>query len=491
MASNQFTPNQWGPARTSKSYEILMEGAECTSTPISLLGHGISDFSRELSDPVKIPVTVKKRGQIFTTLRTVRPAQITETTFKMAFPNTLWSPALVIARTGLNAETDMFAKYLCPADKQYEHAYIFPSVVLDPVEFVNAFVTSDTSEEAMDQTATGHISEERIQWAIGLGLLKDQTTSVTAVAFNYEDCVNANESVLQSMIAVGDAKTVYVSEDRFATQTAVTAAAFPTASVISSILSDGNTRIAGFRDVAAIATAATGGVAASFDGGLTWTLATGIAVPINAVAKFNNLYLAAGGTGAGAAKLYSSPDGLTWTDIVSSVLPATDALTSIAVDKDNSVFYLTAEAGKLLSGISTGASLLLSSLTANLPGTPSGALLASCVLAPNFLAVGGASGYYAETHDGGATWAQTFNGGSASIGAIAGNCFRTLIGVDAKVYERSVLTNMSFTNIVPQQGYTITGNVSAIEKAEDDDNYFLVGTAAGELLLAKPFYPNA
>ncbi len=66
-----------------------------------------------------------------------------------------------------------------------------------------------------------------------------------------------------------------------------------------------------------------------------------------------------------------------------------------------------------------------------------------------------------------------------------------MIGVAAKVYERSVLTNQSFTAIVPEQGYTITGNVSAIEMAEGDDNYFLVGTDAGELLLAKPFYPNA
>ncbi len=381
--ANQFTPSQWGPARSSKDYEMLMEGDTCVSSPISLLGHGISDFSRELSDPVKVPVTSKHRGKIRTVNKTFRPAQITETTFKMLFPNSLWTPALNIARNGGSTATDMFAKYLCPEDKQFEHAYIFPSVILDPVEFVNAFITIDTSEELLDQTATAHITEERIQYAVGLSLLKDQVGSVTSVAFNYEDCVDANSSVLQSMIAVGDAKTVYVSEDRYATQTAVTAAAFPTSSVISSVLSDGNVRIAGFRDIAAIATATTGGVAASFDGGLTWALATGISVPINAVAKFNNLYLAAGGSGTGAGKLYYSNDGLTWTEVTSSVLPAADALTAIAVDEENAVFYVTAEAGKLLSGISTGSSILLSSLTSKLPGAPSGALLAVAALLPD------------------------------------------------------------------------------------------------------------
>ena len=65
------------------------------------------------------------------------------------------------------------------------------------------------------------------------------------------------------------------------------------------------------------------------------------------------------------------------------------------------------------------------------------------------------------------------------------------IGVGLFVYERSILNDQSFTKIVPEVGYTITGNVTAIEMAEGDDNYFLVGTDAGELLIAKPFYPNA
>src|SRR5689334_5757973 len=274
--ANQFTPAKWGPARSSKDYELMMEGATCVSAPISLLGHGISDFSRELSDPVKVPVTSKHRGKIRTTNKTFRPAQITETTFKLLFPNSLWTPALNIARQGGAVPTDMFAKYLCPEDKQFEHAYIFPEAILDPVEFVNAFITIDTSEELLDQTSTAHITEERIQYAIGLSLLKDQSGSVQAVAFNYEDCIDATASIFQSMIAVGDAKTAYVTEDRFATQSAVIPSGVPSGSVFSSVISDGNIRLAGFRDVASIATAATGGVAASFDGGLSWAVATGI-----------------------------------------------------------------------------------------------------------------------------------------------------------------------------------------------------------------------
>ena len=152
--------------------------------------------------------------------------------------------------------------------------------------------------------------------------------------------------------------------------------------------------------------------------------------------------------------------------------------------------YLTP---KLVSSVwyATGSGLLLSSLTANLPGAPAGNLLAVAVLAPKFIAVGGASGYYAETHDGGVTWSQPFSGGASSITAIAGSCFRTLVGVATKVYERSVLNGMSFTAMTPEQGYTITGNVSAIKPAVGDQNYFLVGTDAGEILLAKPYYPNA
>lgn len=489
--ANTFTPNKWGPARTSKDYEIFMEGASCVASPVSLLEHGISDFSRELSDPVKAPVTSKVRGKIRTVNKTIRAAEITETTFKLAFPNALWTPALNMARQGGAAPTDMFALYLCPAQKEYEHAYVFPGVLLDPVEFVNAFVTNDTSTELLDQTSTAHITEEKIVYAVGLSLIKTEAAAVYDVAFNYDDCVDVSQSVFQSLIAVGATKGIYTSDDRFANQTAVSVAAIPVGSVISSVISDGSIRIVGYRDVAAITTAATGGVAISFDEGVSFSLATGISVPVNALAKYNNLYIAVGGTGAGAARLFYSLDGLSWTSLTSTALPASDALTSIAVDVENNVFYVVGEAGKLLSGTSTGSSILLSSLTANLPGAPSGTLNAVAVLAPDFVAVGGASGYYAETHDGGVTWTQPFSGGASAITAIAGNCFRTLIGVATKVYERSVLNKQTFTVMTPQNGYTMTGNVTSIEKALGDDNYFVVGTDANEIMFVAPFYPNA
>lgn len=478
-----FTPNQWGPARSSKDYEILMEGASCVDTPISLLGHSIQDFSRELSDPVRIPVTEKVRGKIRTFNKTFRPAEITETTFTMGFPNSLWTPALDKARKGGGCTADFFAKYLCPSDRQYEHAYVFPEAVLDPVEFVNSFVTNGTETELIDQTSTVHITEEQIVYAMGLTLLKDQAASVNAIAFDFGDCVGCEDAVFQDMIAVGGAIGIYPSDDRFASQITPTHS-LPALSVITGVLSDGSKRIISFRD----ATSTSGGLAVSDNDGATFTLIAGIANSQFALAKYNNLYLALGGDTGAQAELRYSTNGLTWTSVVSAALPALSEGLALSVDADNNVFYAAFADGKLLSGTNNGSALVLTTLTANLPGIP-GDLFATAVLAPGFVAVGGAAGYYAESHDSGITFEQTFTPGANAVLAIAGSCYRTLVGSGAVVFERSVLTDMSFKVITPEQGVAIGGNVTSIARA--DDNYFLVGTVDGNIFLGKPFYPNA
>lgn len=487
--STAFTPNKWGPARSSKDYEIFMEGSNCVSAPISLLEHAISDFSRELSDPVQVPVTEKVRGKIRTYNKTFRPAEVIETTFTLGFPNSLWTPALDKARKGGGCTVDMWARYLCPSDVRFEHAYIFPETVLDPTEFANAFVTNTTDTELVEETSTAHITQEEVIYALGFSLLRDQSAAVYSVAFDPEDCAGCTDAVFQDMVAVGANNGIFHSDDRFASQSTPTHS-LPANSVVTAVLADGAKKIIAFRDVAAIATAASGGLAVSDDDGATYTIVSGIADAMNGLAKYNNLYLAVGGDGGAQSRLYYSTNGLSWTAVTGTALPATSAATAVAVDAVNNVFYIVFEDGELVSGTSNGSAIVLSDIAAGLPGTP-GDLFAVAVLAPGFIAVGGAAGYYAESHDGGVTFANTFAPGANAVLAIAGTCYRTLVGSGAAVYERSVLTDMAFKARTPESGVSFSGNVTSIVMAEGDYNYFLVGTADGNIFLGKPHYPNA
>lgn len=484
-----FNPNKWGPATTQKDFEFLMEGETCVSPLTSLLEHALTSPSQELSDPVTAPVQSKVRGRIVTVNRVVRGAEQTGLTYTMLFPSSFWTPALNRARQGGLCYTDFYARYLCPELPEYEIAYIYPESLLDQPSEVNDFITNTTDTEVLSEQTTLRTTERKILWAIGVSAVADQVNPLNAVAFNLEDCVGCTSDVWVSLIA-GGAPTALASpfaqltENRFTNVSAV-ATGIPVDSIITGVYSSGDVRLYSFSD-GPIATGTVGGVAASFDGGLTWALDTNITAPMYAVGKFNDVYIAVGGTGAGIGLVYSSTNGLEWTAVTSTALSGTTALYRMAVDTVGNAFYFGGEGGKLYKGTLVGGTIDIDDISANLP-TVSSLISAIAVLAPGHVAVGAAAGYVAESFDAGADFNLTPFTSASAVTGIDGTCYRTVIGAGTKVYERSILTSQAFKVLAS----TFTGDVTDVTMAPGDFNYFVVTTDDGEVLFLKPHFPNA
>jgi len=484
-----YNPNKWGPETTQKSYEFLMEGATCVAVPISLLEHALTSPSQELSDPVVAPVQSKVRGRIVTVNKTVLAAEQTALTYTLLFPSSFWTPALQKARNGGLCYTDFYAKYLCPSDPKFNQAFIYPDSLLDPPVETGDFVTNTTSTEILTEQTTLHTTKREILWAVGAVKVADQTNALNAIAFDQADCVGCSADVFTGLIAGGvptalASPAAQITDDRYASVTAAVTG-IPADSIITDVYSSGDVRLASFSD-AVLATGTVGGVAASFDDGVTWALDTNITAPMFGVDKFNDTYIAVGGTGVGIGLIYSSTNGLDWTAVTGAALAGTSALNRITVDAKANAFYTGGEAAFFLKGTLSGGAIALSAIT--LPGSP-GVISAIGVLGQDHVMVGGAVGYLQESFDGGASWTSVAFTSSAAVTGVAGNCWRTVIVAGAKIYERSILTDQAVKVLVPN--VTITGDYTDLAAAPGDFNYFAAVTDDGEIVFVAPFYPNS
>ena len=489
-----FQPNTWGGENNSKDYEPFMQGDSPVAKPISLVGHAFTAFNADLLDPVDIPVVRKVRGKIRNFVKRIRAAQQTSLTFTMIFGSTgaVWTPALHRARRGTECETTFYAKRLCPDNPEWLHAWIFPDAILNPPTRVGDFITIEDTVMA-DFQAEVRVEEELLLWQVGGSIVLDGQAALNAVAFMTSDCVDCDETEGVAGVATGgdgdvaDPLIVLVTEDRFATVDVISTPG-PAGSVGEAIYTDGNVVLIGFSDGAGVATATTGGTLISGDRGQTFQLDGNITEPVYAVNYFNGQYIAAGGTGAGAALMWTSDDGVTWEAVVSGVLPGALALTSLAVDNERGFFYVVGEGGTVLKGYTSAGSIVLVALTP--PGSP-GTLNQVSVFGDNHIAVAGASGYYAESFDGGVTWVEPTVPGSTAITAMAGMEHRSLLGVTTSFMERSFLTDLQYETHALENGETITGTVQDIAMAPDDFNLFAAVTDGGEVVVWKAFFPNA
>lgn len=483
-----YNPNKWGPSTTQKDFEFFMEGATPADPQISLLEHALTSPSQELSDPVTSPVQSKVRGRIVTVNRVVRAAEQTALTYTLLFPAAFWTPALQRARLGGLCYADFFAKYLCPENSEFDIAYIYPDSLLDPPSEVNDFITNTTDTEVLTEQTTLRTTERKILWGLKVTEVIDQVNPLNTVSFDLEDCAGCSNDVWVNLIAGGvptalAAPAAQLTDDRFTNvSTAVTG--IPADSIITGSYSAGDVRLLSFSD--AVVTAGTiGGVAASFDGGLTWTLDSNITAPMYAVGKFNDTYVAVGGTAAGIGLIYTSSNGIDWTSLAPAAITGTNALHRMAVD-GGKAFYFGGEGGKLYKGVLSGGAIAVTDISANLP-TVSTLISSIAVLAENQIMVGAAAGYVAESFDGGATFARSAFTSASAVTGIDGNKYRAILGAGTKVYERSILTNQAFTVKVS----TFTGVVTEVTMAPGDNNYFAVSTADGEIVFLNPNFPNA
>lgn len=499
---NSFQPESWGGRYTSKDYELFMEGSNLLSTPISLLGsHAVTGFNQNLTDPVTRRFTKKVNGRAVDFEETIRPAQQLSLTATLFFGNAFSTPALSRARKAGGCKTTFYAVALCPEDTRFEHAYIFPQAYMNPPARVNDFITLEDTVTADWQTEI-RMTQELVIQAIGSFRVKTNGAALYAITYLDEACVSCSgDTVYSNAVAVGgaggvsDPLIVLKTSDRFSSSATISTSA-PSGSIGTSVFSKDNAVLVGFADKAKTAFGsgastdpATGGVAFSSDGGATFALDTNITVSIFGVGYFNGQYIAAGGAGLGAAYVATSSDGTTWTQLTSSVLPSDEAVTSLAVDEVQGKLYLTCEGGTLLVGQENGGSVVFTDITADLPSAPS-ALWVVRALGDGHIAVGGASGFYAETVDDGATWTSPAVPGSNAVYGIAGSDYRALVGTGTKVYTRDILNKLLYTEVAAQNGVTMGSNIHDVAGTKDNDlNHFLAVAVNGEIYSIRHFAP--
>lgn len=496
------TITKWGPAAgvDSKDYLLMMEGdGGPTSRPQSLLGHALTSPNQNLTDALNLTDVILKNGRIQTISRPKRAAQETSRTYTIGFPSALMTP--LMARVLQNpCPRTIYMKYLCPEDTQFSHAHVFPEATINPPIEAEDLVTTGDETNFITHTSEMQVAQKFTLWKLGYNKIftEDADISLWDVVFTSDECAGCEFTPGQSMAAVGglagaaDEEVGYVTGDRFATTTAMTLG-IATGSAAVSIFADGDLVLVGFADTVDPATAVSGGLKISVDGGLNFAAVSGISVPIYAVVRLNQAIVAVGGVGAGpGAAFVSTDDGATWTEVDSTALPASDALLDAAVDAENSRIYIVGEAGTLLTGVFTGSSLQLTDLESNLPGSP-GALYAVAVFAKGHLAVGGAAGYYAESKNSGVDWSEPDVPGTALIRTIAGNEHRQVVGAGAVLYERSAaLSNGLYQAVTIESGVTITGDYTKVRMGLDGDmNLFVAVTDDGEVVFGKPYHPWA
>lgn len=482
----------------TRDYILKMDGATPVSLPENLVGHTMTSPNVDLSDALNVTRAVLKNGRIRTITVTKRAPEVRGRQYTIGFPDgALWTPVVQLSlRTG--CRSTFYMVYACPEDYRIEHAQILPDALIDPLQPEGDVIL--TEEDALiKHTSTLRIADEYRLWNLGFSKLYTEGAAVdfNAIAPLTVDCPDCADIPGLSFLAVGGDGTAVPllekTDDRFATQdTLVSGAA--AAQRGTAVAQDGSVIVVGTSSVVAPAAASTGSARISFNGGTNWSAVTGVAEPIFDAVIRGNLIMLVGGIGSGAAKLYVSFDrGASFSAVSSTALPATSALTAIDYDVERDKFYAVGEAGTLLAITVSGSSVVVSDISGNLAGAP--ALLNDVkVLATDFIAVGGAAGYYAESFDGGVTFTQKAVAGSTAITSIAGTKYRTLVSAGSVLYKRDVLSNYDWAVVALEGGDTITGSIREVREVETFDsnfNMFVLVTDAGEVVLGKPFYPNA
>ena len=494
-----FNPKEWGGRHTSKDYEFAMEGATPVARPISLVGHALTSPSQNLSDPVTRRYVKKIGGRIVDREEVVRPAEQLSMTFTILFGNTLETPALRRARRAGSTKTTFFAIRLC-ADPKTGHAYIFPDGLMNQPAPVGDMISVD--DTVLVEWQTEIRVEEYLTLIEVFGYLQKGTGAdpLYAVSFFTEDCsVNQDATLYNSMIAVGGQGpaspiVILISANRFATNSAPSSAPAPSGSIGTSVWTSGDVVLVGFSDtVDAIGTV--GGVLFSVDAGDNFVLDADITEPIFGVIEFNDQYMACGGNTASGAYLAISDDGVNWTAVVDADLPAADRLVAISMDHEEGVAYTVDEGGLMYRIEPAGDTVNVVPIT-GFSGAPA-TLDSVDVKAADHIAIGGPTGYYAETFDGGATWSSPTVPSTDDIVGQAGNQYRSVVVGGTGVFVRDVLSENQYSALAFSAGAAVTGNVMAIaelpnqELGTDDLNYFVFVTNQTEVFLIKSDSPFA
>lgn len=489
---SRITPEFWIDDVVSKDYEPYLMGTTELDPISSIKNHAITSPSQNLTDVITRRYHKKVGGRIVEAEKVLRAAQELSVTYTIVTGPFVESQILRRARDSASGcSTTVFLIYNCPENDRENHAYIFADGIMNPPVRVNDPFPIDETTMAEWQFEFRIEAEILLkEEAVFKGATEANDDPLYAVAFMTQSCVSCNSSPYQTLIATGGDGTaacvIVKSTDRLNTLTVKTAAA-PTGSIGTCLWTADDVVLGGFADLAKTEYGettgpATGGTQISVDGGDTWAVDNDLTLPVMAVGKFGGQYIAAGGADDSQAMFWTSDNGLDWTSITDSDLPADEAITDFAIDEENEELFVVCQAGTILKGFYQGDNIVFAPLT--LPGSPTKVFKAE-VGRPGRIIVTGSGGYMAESLDSGVTWTERATSGTNDLMGIASKKWRTILGNGTAVQERSILpySNNNFASLTVQNGQSLTGNVMGIGKTTDDEtelHYFAVVTDIGE-----------
>lgn len=509
MAEFTTIPAEWGPRLNTRSYDFYLGGNTPVSRGILLDNHGMEAPANDNIDEVTEDYEVRQRGTYVIKRRVIRQQQTVRATFNINVPNVIMSPVLDAARKnakgGVICYKRLYGILNCPTDSKFLHAVVWDNTIFrSPVRAAAFRTIEDAAKVAWTVESVGDL--EDVIFSVGLFEMAELAEPMYAVEYFSDDCpACVGDAPFSAALAVGgdggvsDPVVVRRTFDRFATTTSLTTDAATNGHVGTSAYIEGSIALVGYSDDPDVGGAATTG------GVLFWSdidadtpaapsVDVGITEPIFGIARFNGVFIAVGGTTAGAAVVYTSDDGVNWTAVVSGALPATHAATSIAVDKDNECLYVTCENGILLKGYVSANSLTFTDISSLLVSPGTNALFVVRVFAPGHIAVGGAAGFYNEMFPGDTEFTAVAVPGTDAVYAVAGTKYRAITAAGETLYVRDMLNNNLYTAKTVEDGASFGSAVVrgiAMPPGAYEHNYALVVLDDGTVGSFRPYFPGA
>lgn len=496
--ANDTNSVRFGPPNGIDSMDYVLHMApinDVTGTPENLIGHSLEAPNVNFTDSITETTVRLSNGRIIPVARVKRSPVETNRTMTIGIPSALWTPLL--QRTQNNqCKSTFFLVYICPEDEIYNHWEVIPEGTLNPAVAATALITIEDGEMITHTTDLDAPMQIR-GWALGFEPIHTvAATQLNTVAFNNDECNGCDGLYgFEMTIGGGDgtaAPTFLTTEDRFATSTALTHSA-SAGDFVKSILIEGDLILTSHYDSLTDFAAATGGgLTRSVDRGVTNSAVSGYTHIVSKIFRAKNTLFAVGVTTGGDGVIsFSDDDGITWSDVGSAAIPTTDTIVDGAYDESTGKLYFVSAGGVLLTGRKSGSVVSLADVSSNLVGSPA-SLSSVAVLYAKTVIVGGASAYLAQSVDGGMTFSSITLPTTSNVSAIAGNAWRTVVGAAGALFERTAVTKGRFQAITLENGTTVSGNITDIAMAPDDDfNRFAAVTDAGQTIMGKPFYPNA
>jgi hypothetical protein len=401
---------------------------------------------------------------------------------------------------------DLFRVYVCDANEKYHHFIEHADAMFDEVRLTSDPVTTTDDRTLLTHEVPASVTSQLWYWY--LGVFEQNTLDATpfplyAAAWNHGQCSDCPVGPLgvhyQGYVGGDDATALQGAEfayssDRFATLTAPTTG-FSTADyVVSSIFANGDFVLVATVDTIDPTTATAGEIEVSSDGGVNFDQATfdGGATPaLFDIAYGDGYYYAVGSAG----EIWRSPNGFSWTQVVTTTITGTDDLYSIDYEPTARVFYAVGHDGTngLMVRIDD---LIVSDISASITALVTTNILHRVrVLGADHVMVGGAGGTLIENSgvlNGNSWYAVPVAGFSGTIYAFDGVPYRVVIGFGSDIYIRDLMTNMRFVKRDPVPGITVSGNYRDIvvgDTSVDVDNFLCV-TDTSEVVILRNFSPD-